>query len=58
VKVKDNIPLMKTLTNIFLSTVATTGFWVSAESWDPLGEGPFPLGEGFTESLLSAKASR
>jgi hypothetical protein len=36
----------------------TTGFRAFAESRVPLGEGPFPLGEGFTESELSAKASR
>jgi hypothetical protein len=36
----------------------TTGFGTFAERGGPLGEGPFPLGEGFTESFLSAKASR
>jgi hypothetical protein len=36
----------------------TTGFLVFAESGVPLGDGPFPLGEAFAESLLSAKASR
>jgi hypothetical protein len=38
--------------------VFTTGFEVFAESGIPLGEGPFPLTEAFTESLLSVKASR
>jgi hypothetical protein len=36
----------------------TTGFRAFAESGVPLGEGPFPLGEGFTERKLSATASR
>jgi hypothetical protein len=35
----------------------TTGFGVFAERRDPLGEGPFPLGEGFTERKLSANTS-
>jgi hypothetical protein len=30
---------------------------VFTESRDPVGEGPFPLGEGVTERKLSAKAS-
>jgi hypothetical protein len=38
--------------------IYTTGFRTFAESGVPLGEGPFPLGEGFTESKLSAIASR
>jgi hypothetical protein len=38
-------------------TLYTTGFGVFAESRDPVGEGPFPLGEGVTERKLSAKAS-
>jgi hypothetical protein len=41
-----------------LYLLLTTGFGAFAESGVPLGEGPFRLGEGFTESLLSAKASR
>jgi hypothetical protein len=36
----------------------TTGFEAFAESEVPLGEGVFPLVEGFTERKLSAKASR
>jgi hypothetical protein len=36
----------------------TTGFEVFTESGIPHGEGPFPLTEAFTESLLSVKASR
>jgi hypothetical protein len=36
----------------------TTGFEAFAESEVPLGEGGFPLVEGFTERKLSAKASR
>jgi hypothetical protein len=36
----------------------TTGFGVFVESRDPLGEGPFPLVEGFAERKLSAKATR
>jgi hypothetical protein len=41
-----------------LAEDSTTGFWAFAESGVPLGEGPFPLIEAFTESLISAKASR
>jgi hypothetical protein len=37
---------------------STTGFGVFAESGNPLGEGPFPLVEGFAERKLSAKATR
>jgi hypothetical protein len=37
---------------------ATTGFEAFAESEVPLGEGAFPLVEGFGERKLSAKASR
>jgi hypothetical protein len=40
------------------SSRSTTGFDVFAESGIPLGEGPFPLTEAITESLLSVKASR
>jgi hypothetical protein len=36
----------------------TTGLEAFAESEVPLGEGGFPLVEGFTERKLSAKASR
>jgi hypothetical protein len=36
----------------------TTGFQVFAESGIPLGEGPFPLSESFTESLFSADLYR
>jgi hypothetical protein len=36
----------------------TTEFRAFAESGVPLGEGPFPLGEGFTERKLLATASR
>jgi hypothetical protein len=45
---------------IYISTIITnytTGFEVFAESGIPIGEGPFPLTEAFTESLLSVKAS-
>jgi hypothetical protein len=46
------------LTICFISIHTTTGFRAFAESRVPLCEGPFPLSEGFTESLLSAKASQ
>jgi hypothetical protein len=38
-------------------TQVTTGFEAFTESEVPLGEGGFPLVEGFTERKLSAKAS-
>jgi hypothetical protein len=44
--------------NSFIWVTYTTGFEVFTESEIPLGEGPFPLTEAFTESLLSVKASR
>jgi hypothetical protein len=44
--------------SVALSQPITTGFEAIAESEVPLGEGAFPLVEGFGERKLSAKASR
>jgi hypothetical protein len=41
-----------------LPATATTGNRAFAESEDPLGEGAFPLVEGFGERKLAAKASQ
>jgi hypothetical protein len=38
-------------------STGTTEFGVFAESGDPLGEGPFPLVEGFAKRKLPAKAT-